>query len=76
MEESEPNDFQREKNKTRAEADEKQTPRWPIIRIEAERKFGDRGLAGTFEICGVSRRSKSRDHQGNRSSDANRGRGG
>ena len=48
---SEPNHFQREKNQTRAEADEKQTPRRPITRIEAQRKFGVLGRVGAFETC-------------------------
>ena len=45
----EPNHFQREKNAARPEADEKQTPRRPITRIEAERKFGVRGRVGTLK---------------------------
>src|SRR5258707_305459 len=68
----EPNHFQREKNQTRTEADEKQTPGRPITRIEAERKFGVRGRVGTFETYDVSRRSKSRDRQGNHRSNTNR----
>src|SRR6266404_2897716 len=68
----EPNHFQREKNEARAEADEKQTPRRPITRIEAEWKFGVRGRVGTFETYDVSRRSKFRDCQGDHRSNANR----
>src|SRR5262249_14397661 len=68
----EPNQFQREKKQTSAEADEKRTPRRAITRIETQRKFGTPGGVGAFEICNISRRSKSRDRQSNRRSDADR----
>ena len=61
----EPNHFQRKKNAARPKADEKQTPRWQITCIEAQRKCSvwNKRAGVALDSC---------DQQSDRCSNANR----